>query len=81
MEYLDSPERLRYNINQYSCPSMNSLKQKMVQFPPGSTFAFAYNFSREDRAEIVEIANFLWQHGYKTKNIANWPFLPHDPQN
>ena len=81
MEYLDSPERLRYFINQYRCPTMNSLKQKMVQFPRGSTFVFAYNFSREDRAEIVEIANFLWDHGYKTKNIANWPFLPHDPQN
>ncbi len=81
MEYLHSPERLQYFINQYQCPGMNSLKQKMAQFPPGSTFVFAYNFSREDRAEIVEIANFLWEHGYKTKNIANWPFLPHDPQN
>lgn len=81
MEYLDSTERLRFSINQYRCPGMNSLKLKMVQFPPGSTFDFAYNFSREDRAEIVEVANFLWEHGYKTKNIANWPFLPHDPQN
>jgi len=81
IEYLDSTERLRYAINQYGCPNMHSLKEKMVQFPPGSTFDFAYNFSREDRAEIVEIANFLWEHGYKTKNIANWPFLPHDPQN
>ncbi len=75
MEYLNSVERLRYSINQYQCGDLKSLKDKLVQFPSGSTFVFAYEFSARDRDELVEISSFLAEHGYKVKNVQNWTFL------
>jgi hypothetical protein len=40
MEYLNSTERLRYRINQYSCADLHTVKDKLLQFPAGSTFGF-----------------------------------------
>jgi hypothetical protein len=75
IEYLNPTERLRYSINQYSCPDMQALKQKILQFPAGSSFGFAYEFSGADRNELTEISDFLWTHGYKMKTPQNWNFL------
>lgn len=79
MEYLNSVERLRYSINQYQCGDLKSLKNKLVQFPSGSTFVFAYEFSARDHDELVEISRFLAGHGYKVKNVQNWTFLASNP--
>lgn len=79
MEYLNSVERLRYSINQYQCGDLKSLKSKLVQFPAGSTFVFAYEFSARDRDELVEISSFLAEHGYKVKNVQNWTLLASNP--
>lgn len=79
MEYLNSPERLRYSINQYQCGDMKLLKDKLLQFPAGSSFVFAYDFSARDRDELTEISNFLWDHGYKVRNTQEWAFLRPDP--
>lgn len=75
-EYLYSVERIRYAVNQYHCPDLKSLKEKLLQFPPGSTFDFAWNFNAGDEEEIVAISAFLLRHGYKVNNPQNWPFLP-----
>jgi hypothetical protein len=79
MEYLSPVERLHYSINQYSCPDRKALKDKLLQFPAGSTFDFAWEFTAHDREELVEISNFLWSHGYKVRNPQNWSFLRPDP--
>ena len=78
MEYLNSSERLRYSVNQYQCNNLGELKEKLQQFPAGSTFVFAYEFSARDRNELVEISDFLTGHGYKVKNLQDWPFLRAD---
>jgi hypothetical protein len=74
-EYLNPPERLRYAINQYRCSDMRALKEKILQFPAASEFIFSSDFSGVDRAELVEISDFLWTHGYKVNNMQNWIFL------
>jgi len=74
-EYMNSAERLQYQINQYRCPSMRALKEKLLQFPAGSTFSFAYEFTASDHAELVEISDFLRSHGYKVSNPQRWSFL------
>jgi hypothetical protein len=72
MDYLYSVERLRYALNQYNCPDLRSLKEKLLQFPAGSSFDFAWDFSGRDHDELVEISDFLWSHGYKVPNPQNW---------
>jgi len=74
-EYMNSTERLRYTINQYRCADMRALKEKILQFPVGSSFEFAYEFSGADRDELKEINAFLWTHGYKVRNFQKWNFL------
>jgi hypothetical protein len=54
---------------------MKSLKEKLAQFPLGSTFDFAYDFSARDEKELIEISDFLWSHGYKVRDPQNWSFL------
>ena len=78
MDYLYSVERLRYALNQYNCPDLKSLKEKLLQFPAGSSFHFASDFSGRDHDELVEISDFLWSHGYKVRNPENWTFLRPD---
>jgi hypothetical protein len=79
MEYLNPMERLHYSINQYRCANMSALKQKILQFPVGSTFEFAWDFNGADRDELLEISNFLWKHHYKVENPQKWTFLRPDP--
>jgi hypothetical protein len=79
MEYLNSTERLRYRINQYGCADLQSLKDKLLQFPAGSTFRFnPQDFSERDRNELGEIGNFLSEHHYKV-DVQDWPFLALNP--
>jgi len=80
-EYMNPTERLRYYINQYSCPDMRALKEKLLQLPAGSSFDFVWDFSAADRAELVEISDFLWSHGYKVRNPQHWNFLRTDSPN
>jgi hypothetical protein len=77
-DYLKPAERLHYSVNQYQCADMRTLKEKLLQFPEGSTFQFAWNFNAGDREELVEISDFLWNHGYKVRNYQNWSFLRAD---
>ncbi|MGA9043169.1 MAG: hypothetical protein WB421_21850 [Terriglobales bacterium] len=75
MEYLNSTERLRYRINQYGCADLQTLKDKLLQFPAGSIFNFnPADFSERDRNELVEISHFLSEHNYKV-DVQDWPFL------
>jgi hypothetical protein len=79
MEYLNSTERFRYRVNQYSCADLQTLKDKLLQFPAGSTFGFnAQDFSERDRNELVEISDFLSEHNYKV-DVQGWPFLALNP--
>jgi hypothetical protein len=78
VDYLTPEERLHYSVNQYRCADMKSLKEKLEQFPLGSTFDFAYDFSARDQKELVEISDFLWSHGYKVRNPQKWSFLQSD---
>jgi sugar/nucleoside kinase (ribokinase family) len=79
MEYLDLAERLHYTINQYRCDSMKALEQKILQFPTGSTFDFAWDFTAADKDEVLEIGAFLRSHGYRVGNTHEWTFLRPDP--
>jgi hypothetical protein len=75
MEYLNSTERLRYSINQYGCADLQTLKDKVLQFPEGSIFGFnPADFSERDRNELVAISHFLSEHNYKV-DIQDWAFL------
>jgi hypothetical protein len=79
MEYLNSTERLRYRINQYGCADLQTLKDKLLQFPAGSAFGFnPEDFSERDRNELVEIGNFLSEHHYKV-DVQGLPFLALNP--
>lgn len=77
-EYMNPEGRHHYSINQYRCADMRALKEKILQFPVGSSFDFAWYFSAADRDELVEISDFLWSHGYKVRNPQNWSFLRPD---
>jgi sugar lactone lactonase YvrE len=79
MEYLNLTTRLHYTINQYRCDRMTDLKQKILQFPAGSTFDFAWDFTEADRNEVVEIGTFLRGRGYRVGNTHRWTFLQSDP--
>jgi hypothetical protein len=75
IEYLIPGERLHYSVIQYRCADIDSLKDKLEQFPAGSTFEFAYDFSARDQKELVEISDFLRAHGYQVSNPQHWGFL------
>jgi sugar lactone lactonase YvrE len=79
MEYLNPVERLHYEINQYRCDTMKALKEKILQFPKGSTFDFAWDFTAADRDQVVEIGTFLRSHGYRVGSAHEWSFLQPDP--
>jgi hypothetical protein len=68
MEYLNPSEEHFYSIDHYRCADMDALKRKLLQFPPGSSFYFAWGFDSRDRAIPVEISDFLRNHGYKVNN-------------
>lgn len=71
MEYLNPKERLQYSIVQYRCADLQALKEKLRQFPAGSTFFFA-DFSARDRTELVEINDFLKAHHYNVGNAQEF---------
>jgi hypothetical protein len=77
-EYMLAAERLRYAIDQYECRDLSTLKDKLLQFPSGSTFSFAWEFTAADQSEIVEISDFLKSHGYRVSNRQGWSFLQKD---
>jgi hypothetical protein len=74
-EYVQTTERLSYQINQYSCRTLSDLKEKILQLPKGSTFGFAYNFDERYKPEMLEILAFLKKNGYVYRSGGFWPFL------
>jgi hypothetical protein len=70
---------LRYRINQFGCGDLQTLKDKLLQFPEGSIFSFnPADFSEMDRDELVEISRFLSEHSYKV-DVRGWAFLASNP--
>jgi hypothetical protein len=70
---------LCYRINQYGCADLETLKDKVFQFPAGSAFGFnPQDFSERDRNELVEIGNFLSEHHYKV-DVRGLSFLALNP--
>lgn len=74
-EYVQTTERLSYQINQYSCRTLSDLKAKILQLPKGSTFGFAYNFDERYRPEMLDILALLKTNGYVYRSGGFWPFL------
>ena len=72
LDYLTNPSPHRYAVRQYSCPNLQMLKEKLLQFPAGSSFQFTWEFTARDRDDIMEIASFLRTHGYKVNNVQQW---------
>jgi hypothetical protein len=68
IDYLMSEEPFHYSVNQYGCDRMEMLKQKLLQFPAGSTFRFANTGSGLDVGDWTEISMFLRSHGYIAQN-------------
>jgi len=67
-DYLKPTEPYQYQINQYGCRDLESLERKILQFPPGSKFGFAYTGSGEDVGDWPAISAFLLSHGYLANN-------------
>jgi hypothetical protein len=67
-DYLLSTEPYQYQINQYGCRGLESLEEKLLQFPKGSTFSFAHTGSGEDVGDWTAISAFLRNHGYIAGN-------------
>jgi len=68
IDYLMPTEPFRYSVNQYQCANLESLEQKLLQFPAGSTFSFAHTGSGLDRGDWTTISVFLRSHGYSVGN-------------
>jgi len=68
IDYLLSTEPSQYSVNQYRCGTLKALKQKLLQFPAGSTFSFAHTGSGFDQGNSTAISAFLRSHGYSVKN-------------
>jgi hypothetical protein len=66
IDYLMPTEPYQYQINQYGCRDLEDLEQKLLQFPKGSTFCFAYTGS--DVGDWAAISAFLRSHGYIAGN-------------
>jgi hypothetical protein len=64
IDYLMPTEPFQYQINQYGCHDLESLEEKLLQFPAGSTFRFAYTGSGQDVGDWGPISAFLRSHGY-----------------
>jgi hypothetical protein len=74
-EYMNPTERYRYSIFHYRCADIRTLKEKMLEFPAGSSFDFGSEFSAADSNELAAISEFAISHGYKITNLQNWSFL------
>jgi hypothetical protein len=68
IDYLMPTEPFQYQINQYGCRDLQSLEEKLLQFPAGSKFSFAYTGSGQDVGDWAAISAFLRSHGYMVGN-------------
>jgi len=69
IDYLMPTEPYRYGIKQYHCADLKSLKKKLLQFPPGSTFSVAHTGSILDgKGDWTDISAFLKSHGYSFRD-------------
>lgn len=67
-DYLMPTEPFHYSINQYRCANLQSLEQKLLQFPAGSTFSFAHTDNGLGQGDWTTISTFLRRHGYSVRN-------------
>jgi hypothetical protein len=69
IDYLMPTEPFQYSVNQYRCPNVKSLEQKLLQFPPGSTFSVAHTGDlRDGKGDWTEVSAFLRSHGYSFRD-------------
>ncbi len=68
VDYLMPSEPYQYQVNQYDCRDLEDLEQKLLQFPAGSKFSFAYTGSGQDVGDWPAISAFLRRHGYLVGN-------------
>jgi hypothetical protein len=68
VDYLMPTEPYVYQVNQYGCRDLKNLEQKLLQFPAGSKFSFAYTGSGQDVGDWAAISGFLRSHGYVAAN-------------
>ena len=69
IDYLMPAEPFHYSINQYRCANLKALKEKLLQFPAGSTFGVAHTGSlRDGWGDWNKISAFLTSHGYSFRN-------------
>jgi hypothetical protein len=72
MEFHNAGESVVYTVDrQYKCSGLNALKEKLLQFPTGSTFNITANFSPLDHDEKNKIDYFLRNHGYKVSHSTD----------
>ena len=68
-DYLRSAEPFQYSVNQYRCADLKALKQKLMQFPAGSTFSIAHTGELDDgKGDWTHISAFLKSHGYSFRD-------------
>jgi hypothetical protein len=68
IDYLMPEESIHYSINQYGSASLKTLEQKLLQFPPGSTFSVAHTASMDEQGDWTRISAFLKERGYSFRN-------------
>jgi hypothetical protein len=69
IDYLTPLESFHYSVNQYRCADLKTLKQKLLQFPAGSTFSIAHTGALHDEmGDWNNISAFLKSHGYSFRN-------------
>ena len=69
IDYLMPMESFHYSVNQYRCANLKALEQKLLQFPPGSTFSVAHTGSLLDgHGDWINISTFLKSHGYSFRD-------------
>jgi len=71
LEFLNPTQRIRYSVGRFECADMRALKEKLLQFPPGSVFSFTYNFTPQYEDELLAIRDFLESHGFRIKNLKS----------
>jgi hypothetical protein len=69
IDYLRPAEPFQYSVNQYRCADLKTLKQKLMQFPAGSTFRIAHTGDIDDgKGDWTNISAFLKSRGYSFRN-------------
>ena len=68
VDYLMPAEPYQYQVNQYDCRNLEDLEQKLLQFPAGSKFSFAYSGRGQDVGDWPAISAFLRRHHYVVGN-------------